>query len=54
MKIKVTETLTHHETGRSFTARPNMGVIKHFPARVCRALIKLGAVEVKAKTPRNP
>lgn len=48
MRIKTDKVLTFDpkESNFSYTIRPEMGVVRHFPRKVCEALIKMGATEV--------
>ena len=50
MRIRVSEPLTVNlGTRHHYTATPEMGVIRHFPRDVCKALIKLGAEDLTPK-----
>ncbi|WP_107495643.1 hypothetical protein [Thalassobius sp. I31.1] len=51
--IKTETELTYAPAGKkhSWTIRPDMGEVSHFPAEACEELVKLGAVYVdKSKT----
>ena len=55
-KIRVTNVYNYpHERGpRSYSLRPDMGVVDHFPERVCAAAVKAGCAEyVDKKKPHT-
>ena len=56
MRIRALKKYTYIAKGEkhSYTMTPEMGIIKHFPSRVCEAAIKAGAAEeVKSSRKRD-
>ena len=49
MKIQSDTPLTFAKGKHSWTIRPEMGIVTHFPGYVCRGLIAQGAQEVRSK-----
>lgn len=47
-RIKTDRVLNYSDpkSQHSYCATPEMGVIKHFPKRICEALIEMGAEDV--------
>lgn len=51
MRIETKVVLNYSDPKKkhSYQARPDMGVIKHFPRDVCEAMIAMGATEIETK-----
>lgn len=54
MRIETQVPLTYAKGKYSWTIKPEMGVVAHFPSYVCKALIEKGATEVtRKKSPKG-